>query len=133
MSNALVSLGTRCRHQGLILSGSARLTNRLTNVTPWSFGKLPRCTLYVWNTFIPNGRPLHTEAHYGQDMHGSYQGGNDVDDRVGKDEGLALTGDIGSEVNKSDNICGRCRKGVQLRRVGCSERRFVLELRGKRG
>ena len=45
-------------------------------------------------------------------MHGSYQGGNDVDDRVGKDEGLALTGDIVSEVNKSDNICGRCRKGV---------------------
>ena len=66
-----------------MISGSARLTGGMTSTTPWNFGKLPRCTLDVWNAFTLFER-LSRKAHYGEvsdeekGMSGSRKGGRDA-------------------------------------------------------
>ena len=108
--HTLVSLGTLCRHRGLIKSGWTRPADRLTGGVACDRSKLPRCTLYMWNTFT-RFEQRSGKTHYGRDM-GVIRVGMMWMTEGGKGEGLALAGDIVSEVNKSDNICGRCRKGV---------------------
>ena len=62
----------------------------------------------VCNTFIRDEQ-LSRKAHYGRDM-GVISVGMVWMKEGEKDEGLAPAGDIVSEVNKSGNICGSCRK-----------------------